>query len=186
MITPTGPAWEVAKLERNWLIYRLVPRPDGKLAKLPAHPRTGTAPISVHHAACLTFDEAQAAATEHSCSIGYRPQPRSALVGIDLDRAFPPWDDEPEPWAADLLAYTYSWAERSPSGLGIRVIAERQSRSPVVDGEANGVGYFAAGGRFFTITLDLLPAGMAGRNTGMFARCHGRIYPEHGLIVRVV
>jgi hypothetical protein len=54
MITPTSPAWQTACVERSWLTYRLVPRNDGKLDKIPIRGRTNAAP---EIAACLTFAE---------------------------------------------------------------------------------------------------------------------------------
>jgi Primase C terminal 2 (PriCT-2)/Protein of unknown function (DUF3987) len=167
---PVGPTWDAACLEHNWLIYKLAHRNENKSAKYPADPNSGRAPVSAYAAACLTLAEAREAAARFGgpYGIGYLPRPGSELVGIDLDNAIRPWDDQPDPWAADLLGLCPSWAERSPSGTGIRVIAARRG-APEIDterklnGTDHGLGYFGKGGRFFTVTFDLLP----GRGTDL-------------------
>ncbi len=167
---PTDPAWGAAVIERNWLVYRLVRR-DAKPAKHPAGPDTGGAPISVHDAARLTFDEAETATTRlgPGFGVGYLPRPDSVLIGIDLDNCIRPWDDEPDDWVIDLLARQpgsgrrgIAWIERSPSGTGLRILAERKGSgidpdAPVWMREANGLGYYGSDARFFTVTLDALP-----------------------------
>jgi hypothetical protein len=122
-ILPTGRAWQTAWVEHRWLVYRLVRRPDGKLDKIPIRGRTNAAP---EIAACLTFTEA-VARTRPDHGIGYLPCPGSILIGLDFDDCITPWDDEPDPWAADLLSDHAAWIERSPSGRGLRVIAERRN-----------------------------------------------------------
>jgi hypothetical protein len=155
---PAGAAWDAARHERNWLIWR-PGRRNGKLAKLPADPDSGRAPVDRLLAAKLTLDEARAAAAKREgYGIGYLPRHDSTLIGIDLDHAIR-GDGSLEPWAAEhLRACRRTWAERSPSGTGIRVIATRKdSISEPILTERNGRGVYANDRRFFTVTFDLLP-----------------------------
>jgi hypothetical protein len=168
---PTGPAWEAAVVERNWLLWKLVPRPGKKPTKHPASP-AGLAPISASDAARLTFAEAHDALDRlnEQYGLGYLPRPGSELVGLDFDDVLTDMARlRAQPWYRSLYA---TWVERSPSGKGLRAILARRyhvtERSssyarrwghdfapcPEVTKEARGFGYFGAAGRFFTVTLD--------------------------------
>ena len=61
VVPPVGPAWELAKAERNWLVYRLVPQPGKKPKKIP---QSGSGKnVAAKAAASLSFDQAQELAT---------------------------------------------------------------------------------------------------------------------------
>ena len=76
------------------------------------------------------------------------------LAGIDLDHIAPGGD--PHPWAVELIAKCGSYAEWSPSGEGIHILAlvteERKGRE-LLDYPAPGMNVEAyTTGRFFTVT----------------------------------
>jgi Primase C terminal 2 (PriCT-2) len=154
---PSGPIWQAAAAESNWLLYRLLPA-EPKPRKLPADPQSGHAPIAVYRAACLTLEQAQAAVARlgPGYGIGYLPRPGSALIGMDLDHAIT--DGAVEAWAKVILDVSPTWSEISPSGTGIRIIAGREPTTPAIDRERSDFGLFAGGSKFFTVSLkQLLP-----------------------------
>jgi hypothetical protein len=154
---PTGPFWNAACLECNWLVFKLALRENGKLDKLPSAPN-GSAPIAVHDAAGLTYAVAKTRVAElgRAYGIGYLARSGSALIGIDLDRVVQ--EGVIQIWAEDLLEMTSSYAEYSPSGTGIRIILARGD-SPELMHERPSLqmGYYGSGARFFSFTGRPLP-----------------------------
>jgi hypothetical protein len=61
------------------------------------------------------------------------------------------------PWASAILGQGSTYAERSPSGRGVRVLLARHDRTPKVTTERGGAGLYGDGKRFATITLDGMP-----------------------------
>jgi hypothetical protein len=157
---PTGPAWEAAKLERNWAAVRIVPERDGTSRKIPVDPDTRKA-VGAEVAARLTFAEALAlvdllnAEGRRRHVLGYMPRLGSALVVGDVD-AKALEDGAPPFWLLDLHGRLETYVERSPSGKGLRVLFARAKASFTVP-EAGGVGLYADAGKALTITLDRLP-----------------------------
>ena len=163
---PTGPVWDRAKRERNWLVYRLEAKTNGKpgkMNKLPVDAGTGRQ-VGKDAAAKLTFGEAAKARKKHNTrhklganepgawGLGYLPRPGSAIVGGDIDDVK---DDQGElhGWVRELIADPETYVEWSPSQNGYRVLMARQPGDEAINGaERNGVGLFADGKKFFTLT----------------------------------
>lgn len=152
---PTGPIWEAAKRETNWLIYALVPHhdPEKKPRKVPM--LDGKA-VSPEQAAVYDYDTARAETQRLSTKklgIGYLPREGSAMVGIDLDRVLDADGailEEYEPFLTDE-----TWTEVSPSGTGVRILTGREGWPAVnLDDGLTQVGLLATGQRFFTVSLD--------------------------------
>lgn len=149
--TPKGRAWEQAKGERNWLVYRLVPRPEGKPRKIPQTEHgQNTAPKT---AACFTFEEAQAHAANLGSGhgIGYLPRKDSALVCVDFDGVLTDGEMN-QAGFPEVKSYT----EISPSGTGLHVLVERPGNiEPISFDDGNDwVGYLGSDSKFFTVTFD--------------------------------
>ncbi|PWG16335.1 AAA family ATPase [Salibaculum griseiflavum] len=165
-VGPSGAVWEIAKQERNWLVYRLEAKANGKpgkMNKLPVDAETGQQ-VGKDEAAKLTFAEAAKACKAFNTrrgieanktgawGLGYLPRPGSAMVGGDIDEVL---NDQGElhEWARGLIANPDSYLEWSPSQNGFRVLMERQPGDEAINGaERNGVGLFADGKKFFTST----------------------------------
>ena len=165
-VGPTGPVWDRAKQERNWLVYRLEAKTNGKpgkMNKLPVDAGTGRQ-VGKDAAAKLTFEEAAKARKKHNTGqaleanepgawgLGYLPRPGSAMVGGDIDEVK---DDQGElhGWVRELTADPETYVEWSPSQNGYRVLMARQPGDEAINGtERNGVGLFANGKKFFTVT----------------------------------
>jgi putative DNA primase/helicase len=129
-------------------------RREGKWTKLPYNPRTGTLASSNAPTTWGRFDEALAAyAAGGYDGIGIMLRPHQAhaddLVGIDLDHVYDSarqaiTDDA----AADIVITLPSYAEISPSGTGIRIIA----RGTLPASARRGNVEIYSWGRFLTLT----------------------------------
>jgi Primase C terminal 2 (PriCT-2)/Family of unknown function (DUF5906) len=146
---PVG-LWELAKAERNWLVYRLVAREGKKPQKIP-QTRDGRN-IGAKDAAALTFDEATKTADRLGADfgIGYLPRPGSAMVCVDFDGVL----KDGEVIQPDLPEIS-SYAEVSPSGTGLHVLIGRPDElTPLTFDDGNDwVGYIGSDSKFFTVSL---------------------------------
>lgn len=166
---PTGPVWEAAKLERNWLVAVLRQKQgETKLGKLPT--LDGEHPVDRNAAAKLTFAEAvakqmalncvtgSAVGADGYCVLGYFPRAGSKLRALDWDKCRDPATGEVlDPEVESVLARRESYFEVSPSGTGIRGWISASTQGADAPGsEANGFGYSGTNGKFFTFTGDKL------------------------------
>ncbi len=150
VVPPVGPAWELAKAERNWLVYRLVPQPSKKPKKIP---QSGSGKnVAAKAAASLSFDQAQELATRLGLGhgIGYLPRAGSAMVCVDFDGVLNDGVVEQD----ELPGFT-SYAERSPSGTGLHVLVVRPAdiEPTTFDDGEDWVGLIASDSKFFTVTM---------------------------------
>ena len=189
---PTGGVWDRAKQERNWLVYRLEAKVNGKpgkMNKLPVDAETGRQ-VGKDDAAKLTLEAAAKARKAFNSrhgfvgcepgawGLGYLPRPGSAMVGGDIDEVT---DDQGKlhGWVRDLIATPDTYVEWSPSRNGLRVLMARQPGDDAINGaERNGVGLFADGNKFFTVTGDRF--GTAGEIT-FAAGLRERLLQRRGL-----
>lgn len=151
MLPPVGEAWERAKAEKNWLLYRLVEQPGKKPKKIPQSAAGRN--VSPKVAACLSFDDAHQLATRFGAGYGtgYLPRAESAMVCIDFDGVLKGGIVQQE----DFPSFT-SYGERSPSGTGLHVLVIRPTDiAPTTfdDGE-DWVGYIGSDSKFFTVSMD--------------------------------
>lgn len=109
---PEGKVWERARLEKNWMCFRVEhPGANGKANKVPCNARDGY-DTATENAAFMTFNQAFAAwqgltsrifeinedlvgrgTTEKQAAsfcVGYLARPGSALVTLDLDKVIGP------------------------------------------------------------------------------------------------
>lgn len=150
ILPPTGPTWEAAKVEANWLAYRLIPQDGRKPKKVPQS--TSGRSVGPKEAARLTFDEAQDLAKRLSkdCGIGYLPRAGSALVCVDFDGVI----KDGVAVQPDLPSLN-SYAEVSPSGTGLHVLVARPTdlEPTTFDDGEDWVGLIASDSKFFTVTM---------------------------------
>ena len=133
----------------QWVCWRGEER-DGKVTKVPVEPRSGeyastTDPTtwSSVEAALVSVEPAKAD------GIGFVFTDEDPIVGVDLDDCRDPESGTLEEWARDTIIRLDSYAEVSPSGTGVHVIAagelpEGRSRSGNIEMYETS--------RFFTVT----------------------------------
>ncbi len=174
---PTGPIWDRAKVERNWMVFGITLSNN----KVPVNARSGM-PIDRLKAACLTFEGAAKATNGlkkkvgeinaridaknadrdpkdelemfTAFELGYLPREGSAMVVIDLDKVRNPEEpDELPEWVRDMLGETYT--EVSISGTGLHMLTARAENDLGVR-EKNQAGLYAGDQRGIVITLMAL------------------------------
>ncbi|SFQ30955.1 RecA-family ATPase [Roseivivax halotolerans] len=143
----SGTVWKQAEKERNWLLHR---------DKIPVNP-TGVTSVHREKAATLTHEEALDALARvgeaGGYGIGYLPRPGSAMVAVDIDDAFDADGLFLRPEIAALVEDAGTYVEISPSGTGLRGLIARSDGDEKVNGaEHGGVGLFADGKKFCTVT----------------------------------
>jgi putative DNA primase/helicase len=107
---------------RHWVCWRLEER-DDKLTKIPYDPLTARHASSTDSRTWRSFDEAVAALEVGEYDgIGFVFSSGDPFTGIDLDKCRNPETGELEPWAAEIVAKSGSYAEASPSGTGVHII----------------------------------------------------------------
>jgi len=134
------------KKRHQWVCWRFDLR-DGKLVKVPIAPWvTGdTRPVSVTDPNNLsTFAQAIMYAEKFNCGIGFVFFKGAGVTGIDLDHIKEYLKDE----ADEILKKANTYAEYSPSGLGIHIIGYGTVDRPI---KRPGIEVYSED-RFFTVT----------------------------------
>ncbi|MBB1161478.1 AAA family ATPase [Aquariibacter albus] len=139
---------------RRWAPWRAVWAPRrGKWDKVPCAP-AGYGLSTAKPERWLTFDEALAAVQSRPdlfAGLGYLMTGAHGVVGLDLDRCIEP-DGALSPWAAELVAESASYAERSPSGHGVRVMLQGAVPADWTNHERGIEVYGGHEPRFLTLT----------------------------------
>ena len=108
----------------RWVLWRWMLR-GGKWTK-PPYQVGGRLAKSTEPTTWSSFDETLAAYSGDKSfdGIGFVLTDTDDIVGVDLDHCRDLEDGVVEPWAMDIIEQLDSYAEVSPSGTGIRVIAK--------------------------------------------------------------
>ncbi len=118
-------------------------------AKRPINPHTGQLADVTAPATWATFDQARAAAEAgQAVGIGFVFTANDPFVGIDLDV---PESGEPSEGQQRIYDAFHTYAEQSPSGRGLHIIAKGRVAEGGVRNSALGVEVYSTG-RFFTFT----------------------------------
>jgi hypothetical protein len=141
-----------------WLIWKLEPNGTSKPRKVPYYAngtrRHGVQGRPEDRAQLVTFAEAtKAAATRNATGVGFAPHADFNIVALDFDNCITE-DGSIHPDVQSVLGASY--AERSPSGKGIRALFAGQLGDLKAHGEPYGFETFSSKG-FVTITGDVLP-----------------------------
>jgi DNA-binding transcriptional ArsR family regulator len=146
------------QLMPQWIVWRYEQR-DGRIAKVPIDPRTGYSASTTNGSTWGDFSTAVAVKEKGSYQgIGFVFNADDRYVGIDLDDCVDE-TGKPEAWAATIVErFDGAYAEWSPSGRGVHLIAVCDAQLPPGNRQGNIEVYQRA--RFFTIT------GMSLRNAG--------------------
>jgi hypothetical protein len=141
---------------RRWLVWRAVPRPGAKMAKVPYYvdgePRQGNADGPEDRARFASFDDAiQVFQSGRYTGIGFAlgaDEHGNAWQGIDLDHT----DTRPE--LAALIDQLPGYVERSPSGTGVHAIGCGRAFT-ALGSNATGIEAYS-NGRYFTVTGEAI------------------------------
>ncbi|WP_170449283.1 PriCT-2 domain-containing protein [Ruegeria arenilitoris] len=163
---PTGPVWDIATQERNWLVWQLKPdreNPD-RLVKVP---QGDGGDAGADTAADLTLAEALEAAEAFNeedgisygevwgYGVGYLARDGSALITVDLDDCVK--DGVPFGRAWEIAQRTDTYAEITVSGTGLRLLMPREGvgQEFISDrdlGDGTKAGLYASFGRYAAIS----------------------------------
>jgi primase-polymerase (primpol)-like protein len=149
---------EELRLRTRWVCWRY--ELDGNnWRKPPYHPGTGRKADTTKPGQWATY--AQACAAYHGQGhdgIGYVFLPQDGYIRIDLDDCRNPQTGAIDRWAQEILVFVGTYAEVSPSGEGLHLIAKGKLRGQ--DRKVSGLGehhhgtleMYSAGQNYFTYT----------------------------------
>jgi hypothetical protein len=140
----------------QWVCWRYEDRGGPKPTKPPVSPRTGHK-ISAHIPSnWASYEEACAFAEDNNLpGVGYVLTPDDGFTGIDLDDCRDPTTGALDEGAAEIVALGETYAEVSPSGTGLRLIARGKVEKATINKPA-GVEIYGDR-RYLTITGERLP-----------------------------
>lgn len=101
----------------QWLAYRAVPKPNGKINKKPIDAKTRRDGSSTERATWSTYD---LAAKRSPVGAGFVLTNEDPYFAIDLDDCVDPKSDEVSPWAQAIVDRIPTYWEVSFSGAGLR------------------------------------------------------------------
>jgi len=115
----------------QWVVWRYEKKKNGRLAKVPLDPKETREPKRAKTndpSTWASFEEAVKTYLEkrdewHLAGIGFVFSD-GEFVGIDLDNCRDPETGEIEKWAQRIIERVGSYAEVSPSGRGVKIIAK--------------------------------------------------------------
>lgn len=140
---------------RQWVVWRLVPRDNGRTGKLPLSARTLRAASPTNPETWSTFADARAVVEAgHAAGTGYVFAPDDPFFGIDLDDCRDPKSGEIEPRATGIIDRLNTFAEASPSGTGVHIIG--YGALPKGGNRRDGIEVYDTA-RYFTVTSNVLP-----------------------------
>jgi hypothetical protein len=136
----------------QWVAWRLLTRPGAsKPTKPPVNPNTGGPASHSDPRTWSSYARAEARAKRDSLAgVGFVLTDDDDYTGIDLDKCRDPATGEIEPWAQAIIDMAETYAEVSPSGTGIRMIARGKIDKAVKSDVAHVEIYVSQ--RYLTIT----------------------------------
>jgi len=121
---PDFPALNELKRIPQWVAWKYEDRGGPKPTKPPMNPHVSGGYASCDNPASWgTYEQAESRAKEDSLAgVGFVLSEDDNLTGYDFDNCFTQ-KGRLKPWAFELLSHGETYAEVSPSGRGIRMIA---------------------------------------------------------------
>jgi hypothetical protein len=147
---PDLPALAELKSRARWVAWKWEER-DGKPTKPPVNPRTGSYASTSNSSTWGSYEQAARCAVERGLAgVGYvLGDDDGDLTGVDLDDCIHP-SGKIKPWAREILDQCEAYAEVSPSGRGIRILARGKIDKAIKYDRAKVEIYGT--GRYLTIT----------------------------------
>lgn len=145
---------------KQWVNWRYgQPEQNGRTPKVPINPKTGKSAKTNDPETWGTFIKAYKRFKKEGLDgIGFVFTKEDPYSGIDLDNCRNKKTGEIDDWAKQIIDTTKSYTEISPSGKGVKIIAEGKLPGP---SKRHGKIEMYDHGRYFTITgqcLDGLPS----------------------------
>lgn len=147
----------------RWVAWRYERRPDGREDKVPVDPASGRLAQSNNPSTWGTFAEAACLADERGLA-GVGIMLGDGLGGVDLDLCRDAATGELTPWAQKIIDGFRSYAEISPSGSGVKILAWGAPEKLPAGKRTMPLGFAGphetpqveayVRGRFFTVTGD--------------------------------
>ena len=146
----TGVPVELQRLDQ-WLAYRAVPKPDGKISKLPIDAKTRKAGSSTDRTTWSGYD---LAAKRSPLGAGFVLTREDSYFALDLDACVDIESGEVSPWALDVVSRFPTYWETSFSKTGLRGIGRG-----VIPGDRCRTGKVEIydSGRYVVMTGSTLP-----------------------------
>jgi primase-polymerase (primpol)-like protein len=111
------------KARPQWVNYKAIQKPDGRLDKVPYTPGADRKASTTDLMTWGTFEEALEGLDRFD-GLGFVFCSADPYVGVDLDGCVYPETGEIEPWARQIIEDLDAYAELSPSGTGVHIIAK--------------------------------------------------------------
>jgi hypothetical protein len=142
-----------------WVNWKYVTR-KGKKTKVPINSRTLKNASSTDPDSWSSFAQAVAVAQQYPEQYGIGFVFTQPHIGVDLDHCVigDPSDQRLNDFACELLAnYRHTYAEMSPSGLGVHIYTQGDYPGEDQRGVKSPQGEMYTTGRFFTVTGERIP-----------------------------
>lgn len=150
----SGDAFQALQRTCSWVAWSYVQRGD-HMTKPPIDPKTGKFASVADASTWGTYEQAAKYAQANGCDgVGVVLTGAEGTFAIDLDNCLGE-DGKPNPLAQEVLNYRETYAERSPSGRGVRMFAQGTLDKPIVSASV-GVEVYSKG-RFVTVTGNAIP-----------------------------
>ncbi len=135
----------------HWVVWKAVPKDDGKIDKVPYNARTGEKASSTDSRTWSSFEEVIAAYVRDGWDgVGYVLTSGDPYTAIDLDGVRDPDTGAVEPWAQEVIENFGSYVEVSPSGKGVHIFIRGELTSK--EGKKRGGIEAYSMKRFFTVS----------------------------------
>jgi putative DNA primase/helicase len=132
----------------HWVVWKAVPRPDGKLDKVPYDAKTGGHASTTDSRTWSAFDDAIVVYKAGGYDgMGFVFSSADPFTGIDLDGVREPETGALEDWARTAVGRFDGYAEVSPSGEGVHIYVKGR-----VTSRKNSTIEVYSVARFFTVT----------------------------------
>ena len=143
----------------QWVAWRSVLKPNGKISKVPINPKNGLNASPTNPGHWGTYSQALSYYFAHRqdgiSGIGFVFTPHDPFCGVDLDDC---WDPElkqvKSPFLKKVLDDLNSYTEVSPSGKGLKVFLK--GKLPGCGRKFGNIEMYDSG-RYFTVTGQRLP-----------------------------
>lgn len=146
------------KSKKQWVGWNAIwDDKKDKYKKIPINPNTGHPAQTTDESTWDTFDVAVQAVSKYDLTgIGFVFTKNTGIVGIDIDHCRDPQTGKLSDIASDIIQTINSYAEISPSGTGIHILAKGKLPALGRKNQSLGLEMYDSG-RYFTVTGKHIP-----------------------------